>query len=206
MDLMTKIISAHRLHEKHTDISRIALVPEDLHPPFFKSTLPGSNAGGKWASLSLFHFILRLFLLDKWWMKSFIVSACISMAAICLRAPFVWRHGRKQLYWFDSELNLPQVSLQTMPNLWVKWQTGWQKKKRLFLTCARMWIYLLRTSLADRGLTFWQALIGLMASSRLRQNACFSRTRPLRGFTAFCTGSLRGWNECRVLAVVLWIV
>ncbi len=133
MDLMTKIFSAHSLHEKHTDISRIALVPEDLHHPFLKSTLPGSNAGGKWASLSLFHFVLRLFLLDKWWMKSFIVSACISMAAICLRAPFVWRHGRKQLYWFDSELNLPQVSLQTMPNLWVKWQTGWQKRKKTLL-------------------------------------------------------------------------
>lgn len=49
-----------------------------------------------------------------------------------------------------------------------------RKEKCLFLTCARMWIYLLRTSLAARGLTFLQALIGLMASSRLRQNACFS--------------------------------
>ncbi len=119
--------------KKHTDISRIALVPEDMRHTFLKSAWPGSNAGGKWASVSLFHFILCLFLLDKWWMKSFIVSACISMAAICLRALIVCRCGRKQLYWFDSELNFPQVSLRTMPNFWVKWQTGWQKRKMTLL-------------------------------------------------------------------------
>lgn len=86
------------------------------------------------------------------------------------------------------------VSLQTMPNLWVKWQTGWGKEKWLFWTCTRTWMYFLRTSLAARGVTFWQALIGLMVSASSRR-VVSQHTRPLRGFTVFCARSLQALSH-----------
>lgn len=166
MDLPTKIISAHKLHDKKPHrYKQNCIGPWGLsRNPYDPDQTPMVNGACRLCFISF----SSLFLLDKWWMKSFIVSVRISMAAICLRVPSGEEAALLIRFW-------AWVSLPTMPNLWVKWQTGWQQRKMTLLNVLQ------NMSAFPQDISGITFLAGFdwFDCSRLRENGCFLSTQDL---------------------------